>query len=139
MRHLLCIAGSIFFLTIQIGLWILGTTSGEEDSWHGHSFGDKFYESYDKRVDLLIYHHLLDRNEEVPNIDPSEAWKDINIMDEDLWNVKCVLGHRVRNGQVEVKCQWKDPNESNSWIDMSDCTVLYWRCVAKSQVSNLVV
>ena len=40
-----------------------------------------------------------------------------------LWNCKRVLKHRQvkRQGRsvVEVKCQWNDPNENQTWVDMN--------------------
>ena len=43
--------------------------------------------------------------------------------DCDLWNVKAIVEHRVRKRrgkghQLEVKAKFKDPGESEAWVDM---------------------
>ena len=40
--------------------------------------------------------------------------------DNELWNCSRVVEHRIKKGTtVQVKCQWKDPNKSLTWVDMS--------------------
>ena len=68
------------------------------------------FEGYTQNeLDRLKYLQALDNENDEE--DPDNA----------LWHCEQVVGFRAKTGkkgtQYEVKCQWKDPNKSKSWVD----------------------
>ena len=55
----------------------------------------------------------------VQAMDLADEGNDPDFANRDLWNVKLVESHRWRKkGGCFVKCRWKDPNKSSTWVSM---------------------
>ena len=65
----------------------------------------------DAKLSQLNYPHARDKSLEDP-------WDQVDFVNKDLWDARRILRHRGKNGNVEVKVEWKDPNKPTSWMDM---------------------
>ena len=87
------------------------------------SIGSKENENFQKFIlnldDNLVqqqkYVQAMDRHADA--IDPLDSRKS-PFCDESLWDCTNIISHRIKGKKVEIKCMWKDPNKSTSWIDM---------------------
>ena len=115
----LTIPTAILFLLTQILFWIPENGTSILDITEQEDFKQQVLSSNKNHMAQLKYIHACDKWQD----DSEDPWDTIEIANRDLWNVKRVLAHRIKdNNTTEVKVQWKDPNKSTSWVDLYSLT-----------------
>ena len=112
---LMTITTTIFFTLMSIPFWVNDTTGSDVPTvGETQRFKDGFEKTNQAMLSQLKYLQACDQW----NDEKDDPWDNAAFVNKDLWDAKRILCHRIKNDNVEVKAEWKDPKKSTAWIDM---------------------
>ena len=76
-------------------------------------FQNHFNEQGEERLKNILYLTELDKITESQR----DPWDKFDKPNTDLWNVKQIITDKRQGRQILLKCEMKNPNEANLWVD----------------------
>ena len=112
---LMAITATIFFILMSITFWVSDTVGSDIPTiGEAQRFKDRFEKASHATLSQLKCLQACDQWQD----ELDDPWDTVDPANKELWDVKKVLRHRIKNGSAEVKVEWKSPTKSTSWVDM---------------------
>ena len=112
---LMTITTTIFFILMSFTFWANDTVGSNVPTiGEAKRFKVSFEKSNQATLSQLKCPLACDQWQD----EMDDPWDTVDIANKDLWDVKKVLCHRIKNGSAEAKVEWKSPTKTTSWVDM---------------------